>query len=56
MNGDRICSQSGRDQGLSRREGTEFRCKRDRKVHDEYKKRSLESDSLRDARYERGYL
>ncbi|KAK1404129.1 Peptidyl-prolyl cis-trans isomerase [Heracleum sosnowskyi] len=45
-----------RDQGLSRREGAEFRSKsdsihRDGKVHEEYKKRSLESD----ARHERKY-
>ncbi|KAK1387897.1 Peptidyl-prolyl cis-trans isomerase [Heracleum sosnowskyi] len=58
--GGRIHSRSGRDQGHIRREGREFRNEsgsiyRDGKVRDEYKKRSLESDSLRDERHEREY-
>uniref|UniRef100_A0A165Y9D0 Peptidyl-prolyl cis-trans isomerase n=1 Tax=Daucus carota subsp. sativus TaxID=79200 RepID=A0A165Y9D0_DAUCS len=58
--GGRNHSRSGRDQGHSRREGKEFRnesgsIRRDGKVHDEYKKRSLESDSLRDEKHERDY-
>lgn len=59
--GGRIHSRSGRDQGRSRREGRDFRndsgsIHRDGKVRDEYKKRSLDSDSLRDERHERDFL
>ncbi|KAL8135451.1 peptidyl-prolyl cis-trans isomerase CYP59-like [Apium graveolens] len=58
--GGRIHSRSGRDQGHSRREGREFRNEsgsihRDEKVRDEYKRRSLESESLEDEKHERQY-